>query len=329
MLTEIPSGYFLISLVEIGPRKLSKKASSDNIYEALNQVKKGIPSNITDIKEEIVREPRKASVEVIAFDSEQAKGRAVNSSEESVDIKKIDLAKKGSHGLFGFGKKPNIYNVELFYQAIVRIDYEYPAEIIAEITDDKNIANDKYLDYSEKGNLEIVKLLLQQGVDKNACDSNGANALMLSAFSGKSEVSMFLIYSGIEINHKDHGGFNALMLACECAKADIELAKTLIDMGADINATSNKGATALMAAAKIGHIDIVELLVTRGANINARNIDHNMTPLIWAASGGHSYIVKFLLKNGADRSIKTYNGYTAATIAQENGHYSIVEILNK
>jgi len=328
LLEEIPNGFFLISMIETGPRKMSTKASSETINEALNQVRKGIPSNISNTKEEIVREPRKANVEVIAFDSEQAKRRAVR-SEESVDIKKVELVKKGSQGLFGFGKKPNEYNVELFYQAIVEIYYEYPAEIIAEITDDRDIANDKYLDFSEKGNVEMVKFLVQQGVDKNVCDSNGANALMLSAFSGKTEISMFLIFSGIDINHKDHRGFNALMLACESPKADIELVKTLIDKGANINAISDRGATALMAAAKIGHNDIVEILVSNGADINARNFDHNITPLIWAASGGHSYIVKFLLRNGADRNIRTYNNYTAATIAKENGHYSIVEILNR
>ncbi len=82
-----------------------------------------------------------------------------------------------------------------------------------------------------------------------------------------------------------------------------------------------------MAAAIKGHLDIVELLVSKGAEINARNTDHNITPLIWAANEGHLSIVRFLLEKGADPNILTDNNYTAETIARENGHYSIVEVL--
>jgi hypothetical protein len=328
MFKEIPSGCFLISWKEIKPSQLTKKASADTVDEAINKAKKEIPVSAMNLKENIICPPRKDIVESTAFDVEQAKRLAVNEQSEAVNVTRVDLVKKGSSGLMGFGKKPGVYNVELFYQARVEINYETPAKIIAQITDNKQTAAEKYLDYAEKGDCAMVEFLLKQGVDINARNKNGATALIVSAFAGNHKVAIFLIDQGIDINCPDNGGFTALMVASECTKADKEVVKKLIERGANVNAVSNRGSTALMAAAKIGHADIVELLVSSGADINARNTDHNVTPLIWAANAGYLAIVKFLLQKGADRNIVTNNNYTAASIAKENGYYSVVEVIN-
>lgn len=325
---EIPSGFFLVTLERKESVKMSKRVLADTIDEAIEKAKQEIPGDALNVKENVVRKPIQHIKNLHAFDEEEARRTAVEKNAEAFRIVRVDISEKGSRGFLGFGKKPNAYSVEIFYQAIAEVDYMTPAVISAEITDNKDLANKKFLVHSEEGNYQIVNNLLQHGVDIHVCNSNGATALILSAFKGHSQVSNLLIDSGIDINKKDNGGFNALMVACECANTDIDLVKRLIDSGADVNATSGRKSTALMAAAKIGHPDIVELLVSKGADINARNADHNITPLIWAANGGHLTIAKYLLEKGADPKILTNNNYTAASIAEENGHYSIVEVLN-
>jgi predicted RNA-binding protein Jag len=324
----IPPGWFILSTIETPPLESKQRESADTVEEALEQARKKISMNVQNLKEMVIREPLKKKETVFAFDENEAKQSLSTLNDEAVRILNVEMAGKGSKGLLGFGKKPHSYEVELLYQAIVEVSYWSMAEISAEISNDSGMASARFLEFCEKGDYQMVKDFLEKGADINTCNLNGSTALMLSAFNGHDMISDFLIDSGIEVNRRDNGGFNALMVACECPTASINLVKKLIEKGADVNARSGRGSTALMAAAKIGHPDIVALLVSKGADINARNTDHNVTPLIWAANGGHQTIVQFLLKKGADRNIVTNNNYTAASIARENGHYHVADIID-
>lgn len=61
----------------------------------------------------------------------------------------------------------------------------------------------------------------------------------------------------------------------------------------------------------------------------ARELLSLMTIGLWAANEGHLEVVRLLLKHGADKYMKSDNGYTAESIARENGHYQIAELLRK
>ena len=70
----------------------------------------------------------------------------------------------------------------------------------------------------------------------------------------------------------------------------------LIAKGADVNAKDMKGRTPLHEAAASGHKEIVEVLVTKGADVNA-NIG-GWTPLHLAVDEGHTEIADLLRKHG-------------------------------
>ena len=62
-------------------------------------------------------------------------------------------------------------------------------------------------------------------------------------------------------------------------------------------------------ASKTGHVKIVEILLNRGADMNARNNDNTM-PLHFASQGGRLKIVRMLLDpqegiNARDKNYKT------------------------
>ena len=59
--------------------------------------------------------------------------------------------------------------------------------------------------------------------------------------------------------------------------------QALLAKGANINAKTNLGATPLMAAAFDGHRDVVQALLAKGANVNAKN-SSGVTALMGAAS---------------------------------------------
>lgn len=67
----------------------------------------------------------------------------------------------------------------------------------------------------------------------------------------------------------------------------------LLDSGADVNGGTPSNHSPLMAAASVGRVPIVEMLIKRGANINAKN-STGQTALDVATKSENEDVVKFL-----------------------------------
>jgi uncharacterized protein len=66
----------------------------------------------------------------------------------------------------------------------------------------------------------------------------------------------------------------------------------------------------LIAAARTGSTELVQTLVEKGANVNAKD-DMGRTALMWAANNGASDMAQFLLSKGAEVNAKDPTGKTA------------------
>ena len=87
---------------------------------------------------------------------------------------------------------------------------------------------------------------------------------------------------------------------------------------------------AFVYACMHGHIEAAQLLLDKGAEINAIpcGFDFAGTGLHYAALNGHRAMVEFLLDHGADRNIKdTKVGSTAAGWADHGGHPDLRDLL--
>ena len=76
------------------------------------------------------------------------------------------------------------------------------------------------------------------------------------------------------------------------------IAKVLISRGADINARSKSANTPLHVAVDTGNIEITELLISQGAEINAKD-SHGLTPLRSALWADKHEVAEVLKKHGA------------------------------
>ncbi len=118
-------------------------------------------------------------------------------------------------------------------------------------------------DASKKDCLDIIKTLIKQNV--NILGSNGRNALITAAYFNKSEIVRILIEKGVNVNASFHDGITALMRASQ--KGHTEIVRMLVvEYGADVNATAS-GKTAYDLAAN----DEIKNILRTAAQGNAVN----------------------------------------------------------
>ena len=70
----------------------------------------------------------------------------------------------------------------------------------------------------------------------------------------------------------------------------------------------------LLLIAGSGSVDIAQMLINRGADIEA--IDkRNKTPLHWASESGRTQMVRYLVEEGAEKDAVSYNNSTPMHLA--------------
>jgi len=95
-------------------------------------------------------------------------------------------------------------------------------------------------------------------------------------------------------------------------KKDIEGVKELLATGVDVNIREKTmGSTPLIVACSLeGTYEIVELLISKGADINIQGSYDGRTALMWAAANSKKSVV-LLLEKGAKVNLKGVDGMTA------------------
>lgn len=93
----------------------------------------------------------------------------------------------------------------------------------------------------------------------------------------------------------------------------------------DRSGPEKKPAKSLHHAALLGHIDQVQLLISSGFDVNAKD-KLNQTPLHWAAITGKRKVAELLLTKGADVNAKHRAGDTALHVAASRGHKGMAQL---
>ncbi|MCE5341198.1 MAG: ankyrin repeat domain-containing protein [Planctomycetaceae bacterium] len=103
------------------------------------------------------------------------------------------------------------------------------------------------------------------------------------------------------------------------AEKELAEAKTNRDVGFN-------GKLPLHLAVMGNHQDTAEMLISKGADVNAKDSDGN-TPLHLAASNGSPPMCEFLIGKGANLNAKNMKGRTPLDLASANGHRQTAELL--
>ena len=169
----------------------------------------------------------------------------------------------------------------------------------------------------KNGDNAMIRSLLEQHVDVNVPQADGATALAWAAHRNDLEAADLLIRAGAKVNAANDLGATPLWLAV--SKGSTAMAEKLLSAGADADARLLSGETILMAGARIGNVELVKSLIAHHANVNAKETRAGQTALMWAAAENQPEVVRFLVENGADVRAVSKRGFTPILIAVQQG----------
>ncbi len=154
------------------------------------------------------------------------------------------------------------------------------------------------------GDHALLRALIEQGVDVNAPEGDGATLLHWAVRWDDVAAVDLLLQAGARPGATNAYGVTPLSLACVNRSAPV--VERLLAAGADASAATSMGETVLMTCARTGAADSVRALLDAGAgNVNARESSRGQTALMWAVAQGHPEVVRLLVERGADVHART------------------------
>ncbi|KAK6983592.1 ankyrin repeat and KH domain-containing protein 1 [Biomphalaria glabrata] len=171
----------------------------------------------------------------------------------------------------------------------------------------------------------VADSFLKHGAHLEDVDECGCTAL-IEASKGcfSADVLKYLLDKGVNINKKENEGLTALHFAAKYHKFD--LAEVLLKYGALVNLKSCDGCTPLHHAVRDLHI--VKLFLENRANVNSED-DLGNTPLSLASkfSGDRVNVVQLLISYGSDVNHKNISGMSPLWLAAQNLNTKCFELL--
>jgi ankyrin repeat protein/HEAT repeat protein len=206
------------------------------------------------------------------------------------------------------------------------------------------------------GQLDIVRLAIEQGADVNARSSEGITPLMNAAGGGHEEVVGLLLDHGADYRALDSSGKGVVARAVAADRLEIVdllvsyagkrdgprvLADALQLAGSSgkvdiIDALLSRGITpewhdfgradSMVTAAAAGRLDAIRALLRRGMRADSPDAD-GTTPLAAACERGQTHVVRYLLQIGARVNARDIAGRTPLMRAADARQAEVVRLL--
>ena len=171
----------------------------------------------------------------------------------------------------------------------------------------------------EDGALQRIQSMLQNSPD--LITGSGAE-LVNAAENGQLRVAAFLLDHGANVN----GSSDTHPLIHAAARDQKTMVELLLSRGADVNARDSSGETAVMVAAQHGYKSIVEVLLAHHGDLNEKG-PGGITALHQAVTKGYADIAGLLITNGADVNAVDDHGETPLQWAASNGNTGLMQLL--
>lgn len=168
------------------------------------------------------------------------------------------------------------------------------------ISKQKDDRTTKFLFAASRGDLRVVSIMLDQGLDPNSADYDFRTALMVSAVKGNNEVVKKLLEHNANPNLVDWNGSSALYEAVRHGHDDtIDI---LLKAGAELCIEESLVSSMLCQAIYDGNMFRLKKLLKANIQVNAVDYDKR-APVHIAAAEGNLPALKLLVEHGANVNV--------------------------
>jgi death-associated protein kinase len=154
----------------------------------------------------------------------------------------------------------------------------------------------------------------------------GETPMHCASARGNLDCVRILLDNRAPINVIDRRGCTPLHLACR--RHHVSIALLLLHAGTQFDVLDMYHETPLHAAAREGLLAVVQTLCAYGCRLDVVS-KAGVTPLHLAARGGHVEVIRCLLLSGAEPDMPNKDGVTAEIMALAQGHSDVAELLTK
>lgn len=173
----------------------------------------------------------------------------------------------------------------------------------------------------------MVQFLIAHGADVNQTDRDGWTPIIQAAYLDSAEDVKILVAHGADPSAQSKQGLTALSIATQYGKNDAAVA--LIEAGADPSRPVGEGGYTPLMLATANHAEpVVQALLKKGVDVNARN-SGGVTALMIAAANSRADMVEILVRAGANVTAQTERGDTALSIARAKGDEKVIKLLDE
>jgi len=185
---------------------------------------------------------------------------------------------------------------------IYDFDYPWPDQSMEDLAERPSEPQATPLYYSAACGLRTVteRLLSLHPNDVNPQEDFVPAPLWAATDKGYVDIARLLLQQGANANYvRGPGWGNWTLLHSASHHGYSKIIQLLLEHGADVNTQGDSPDTALHRAAKRGHFEFVRILLEHGADVHLRGF-HGQTPFQVATAEGHHKIAQLLLEHGAE-----------------------------
>ncbi|MDR2398849.1 MAG: ankyrin repeat domain-containing protein [Endomicrobium sp.] len=176
-----------------------------------------------------------------------------------------------------------------------------------------------------KNDSSMLSLALEYNADVLMKDINGLTPLSYAVFFDNYDmIGQILEYNKSAGNIADQNGCTPLIFAV--VKPDRKIAVRLFALGVPLN--TKKSRSILSSVIGVGDVEAVERLIKKGARVNFKNTRW-IPPLLMAINRDNLEIVKLIISNGANLDAKDRDGNTSLDYAKKYAGKDLMRFLLK